>query len=144
VWGAPLQLKAKLTGAGVDGDIHGTGNPWAEQPAAALDVAVRRADISPWLGAKPAGASPMSLASRLGVSGNVFTLDNLDATVGGSRVRGRLMLTRGDETGLDGEIGLDALDLAAVTGLAFGAAGHDSLSTRAGCAAGAASWRFRH
>lgn len=126
VWGAPLQLKAKLTGAGVDGDIHGTGNPWAEQPAAALDVAVRSADISPWLGAKPAGASPMSLASRLGVSGNVFTLDNLDATVGGSRVRGRLMLTRGDETGLDGEIGLDALDLAAVTGLAFGAAGHDS------------------
>ena len=60
------------------------------------------------------------------MSGNVFTFDNLDSTAGGSRIRGRLVLTRGDGTGVDGEIGLDTLDLASVTGLAFGAAGHDS------------------
>jgi len=125
-WGAPLQLKARLSCTSVDGDIEGTGNPWAEQPAASLNVAVRRADLSALLGAKPASASPMSLSSRLGVSGNVFTFDNLDSTVGSSRIRGRLVLTRGDETGVDGEIGLDTLDLASVTGLAFGAAGHDS------------------
>lgn len=127
-WGTPLQVKAKLTGAGVDGDIEGTGNPWAEQPTATLNVAVRRADLSALLGAKPASISPMSLSSRLGVSGNVFTFDDLDTSVGGSRIRGRLVLTRGEDIGLDGEIGLDTLDLAAVTGLAFGAAGHDSSS----------------
>lgn len=125
-WGSPLQLKARLTGTGVDGDIEGTGDPWAEQPVAALNVAVRRADISALLGARAGSVSPISLSSRVGLSGNVFTFDNLDSTAGGSRIRGRLVLTRGDDAGVDGEIGLDTLDLASVTGLAFGAAGHDS------------------
>ncbi|MGD9838054.1 MAG: AsmA-like C-terminal region-containing protein [Afipia sp.] len=124
-WGAPLQLKAKLSGAETDGELQGTGNPWAENPAAMLNLAVRRADISALIGGTPANASPISLSSRLDVAGNVFTFDNLDTMIGGSRVRGRLVLTRGEETGVDGEIGLDTLDLAAVTGLAFGAAGHD-------------------
>ena len=128
VWGSPLQLKAKLTGAGVDGDIQGTGNPWADQSTAALTVAVRRADLAALFdlqrGSMPAPG--VSLSSRLGVAGNVFTFDDLDTTVGGSRIRGRLVLTRGDEIGVDGELGLDTLDLAAVTGVAFGAMGRDA------------------
>ncbi|WP_425990332.1 AsmA family protein [Afipia sp. DC4300-2b1] len=128
VWGSPLQLNAKLTGAGVDGDIQGTGNPWADQPTAALTVAVRRADLAALFdlqrGSMPAPG--VSLSSRLGVAGNIFTFDDLDATVGGSRIRGRLVLTRGDEIGVDGELGLDTLDLAAVTGVAFGAMGRDA------------------
>ncbi|HBF52942.1 MAG TPA: hypothetical protein DDW72_03355, partial [Afipia sp.] len=128
VWGSPLQLKAKLTGAGVDGDIQGTGNPWADQSTAALTVAVRRADLAALFdlqrGSMPAPG--VSLSSRLGVAGNIFTLDDLDATVDGSRIRGRLVLTRGDEIGVDGELGLDTLDLAAVTGVAFGAMGRDA------------------
>ncbi len=126
VWGSPLQLKAKLTGAGIDGDIQGTANPWAEQPTAALAVAVRRADVAALFGLKPASLPSVALASRLGIAGDTFTFNDLDTTVGGSRVRGRLVLTRGDEIGVDGEIGLDTLDLATVTGLAFGAAGHDA------------------
>lgn len=124
VWGAPLRLKAKLTGAGVDGDVQGTGDPWVDQPAATLTVAIRHADLAALFDFKP--SLDVALSSRLGVAGNIFTFDNLDATVGGSRVRGRLVLTRGDETGVDGEIGLDTLDLPAVTGVAFGAAGRDA------------------
>ncbi|WP_024576338.1 MULTISPECIES: AsmA-like C-terminal region-containing protein [unclassified Afipia] len=128
VWGSPLQLKAKLTGAGVDGDIQGTGNPWADQSTAALTVAVRRADLAALFdlqrGSMPAPG--VSLSSRLGVAGNTFTFDDLDTTVGGSRIRGRLVLTRGDEIGVDGEVGLDTLDVAAVTGVAFGAIGRDA------------------
>lgn len=128
VWGSPLQLKAKLTGAGVDGDIQGTGNPWTDQSTAALTVAVRRADLAALFdlqrGSMPAPG--VSLSSRLGVAGNIFTFDDLDATVDGSRIRGRLVLTRGDEIGVDGELGLDTLDLAAVTGVAFGAMGRDT------------------
>jgi len=128
VWGSPLQLKAKLTGAGLDGDIQGTGNPWADQSTAALKVAVRRADLAALFNLKPASVpSPgVALSSRVGVAGNTFTFDDLDATAGGSRVRGRLVLTRGEEIGVDGQIGIDTLDLATVTGLAFGAAGHDA------------------
>ena len=130
MWGSPLQLKAKLTGAGVDGDVQGTGNPWTDQPTAALTVAVRHADLGALFDLPPLSVSSLNVAllSRLGVAGNTFTFDDLDATVGGSRVRGRLMLTRGDVTGVDGEIGMDTLDLAGVTGLAFGAAGHDASS----------------
>jgi len=128
VWGAPLQLKAKLTGAGVDGDVQGTSNPWGDQPTAALTVGVRRADLAAMFGLKPGSVQALgiSLSSRLGVVGNTFTFDDVDATAGGSRVRGRLVLTRGEETGIDGEIGVDTLDFAAVTGVAFGAAGHDA------------------
>ncbi|MES2750010.1 MAG: AsmA-like C-terminal region-containing protein [Pseudomonadota bacterium] len=127
VWRSPLRLKAKLSGAGLDGDVQGTGDPWADQPKAVLAVAVRRADLSALFDLKPGrlAASAVSLSSRLGVSGNIFTFDDLDSTAGGSRVRGRLVLTRGDEIGIDGEIGMDTLDLAALTGLALGAAGRD-------------------
>ena len=129
-WGSPLQVKAKLSGAGVDGDVQGTGDPWAEQPAAALSVAVRRADLAALFDLKPSSvpALAVSLSSRLAVAGHTFTFDDLDTMVGGSRVRGRIVLTRGDETGVDGEIGMDTLDLAGVTSLAFGAAGHDAAS----------------
>ncbi len=128
VWGSPLQLTAKLTGAGVDGDIQGTSDPWADQFTAALNVAVRRADLAALFDLKPSSVPSLNIAlsSRLGVAGNTFTFENLDTTMGGSRIRGRLALTRGDEIGIDGEIGMDTLDVAGVTSLAFGAAGHDA------------------
>lgn len=130
VWGSPLQLKAKLVGAGIDGDIQGTANPWADEITAALAVAVRRADLAALFDLKSASVPSLhvALSSRLGVAGNAFTFDDLDATMGGSRVRGRLKLIRDDVIGVDGEIGVDTLDLAGVTGLAFGAAGHDASS----------------
>ncbi len=43
----------------------------------------------------------------------------------GSRLRGRLALTLGGERNVDGEVGLDALDLAPAFALAIGAAGRD-------------------
>lgn len=130
VWGSPLQLKAKLAGAGIDGDIQGTTNPWADEITAALAVEVRRADLAALFDLKSASVPSLhvALSSRLGVAGNAFTFDDLDATMGGSRVRGRLKLMRDDVLGVDGEIGVDRLDLAGVTSLAFGAAGHDAAS----------------
>lgn len=128
VWGAPLRLKAKVTGAGLDGDIEGTGDPAADPPRAALNLSVRRADITALFNLKPLSVPSLAVAltSQLGISGNTLTFDNLDSTVGGARARGRLTLTRGDETGIDGEIGMDTLDLASLTSLAFGAAGHNA------------------
>ena len=126
-WGAPLQIKAKLAGAGADGEIEGTGNPWAEKPAAALVLKLRHADLGALFDLGPASlpSRDVALSSRLAVDGDTFTFDNLDATAGGSRLRGRLALTRGDLIGVDGEIGMDTLDLASATSLAFGAAGRE-------------------
>jgi len=127
VWRAPLRVKAKLSGAGVDGDVQGTADPLADPPTAVLNVAVRHADLGAWFDIKPAGAASLdaSLTSRLSMSGPTFKLEDIDSTVGGARVRGRLALTRGDEIGVDGEIGMNTLDLPSVTALAFGATGHD-------------------
>lgn len=127
VWRAPLRVKAKLSGAGVDGDVQGTADPMAAPPTAALSVAIRHADLGAWFDIKPANAASLdaSLTSRLSMSGPTFKLEDVDSTVGGARVRGRLTLTRGDEIGVDGEIGMNTLDLPSVTSLAFGATGHD-------------------
>jgi len=127
-WGVPLQVKAKLTGAGVDGDIQGTSDLSTDTPKAALTVAVRRADFAALLDLKPSSVPSLTgaVASRLGIAGNTFTFEDIDSMLGGSRLRGRLTLTRGDDINVDGEVGLDTLDLAAATALAFGAAGHDT------------------
>ena len=128
MWGVPLQVKTKLTGAGVDGDVQGTVDLSSEMPKAALTVAVRRADFAALLDLKPGSVPSLTgaVASRLSIAGNTFTFEDIDSTLGGSRLRGRLKLTRGDETNVDGEIGLDTLDIAPVTALVFGAAGHDT------------------
>lgn len=127
LWRGPLRVKAKLSGAGVDGDVQGTADPLAEPPTAALNVAIRHADLGAWFDFKPAGAAALdtSLTSRVSMSGSTFKLEDLDSTIGGSRIRGRLTLTRGDEIGVDGQIGMNTLDLPSVTALAFGATGRD-------------------
>ena len=120
---APLRVSAKLSGAGVDGDIQGTVDPWADVTKANVNLAVRQADPSVVFDLKPSAVSIQALSSRLAVSGAAFTFDDLDAVVGGSRVRGRMIFTRGDDTGVDGNIEIDALDLAPVVAVALGAAG---------------------
>jgi large subunit ribosomal protein L24 len=126
-WRAPLHLKAHLAGAGLDGEIDGSTNPWAEHPTADLTVALREADLTALFGLKPGSVAALGigLKSRVAIAGDTVTLENIDGTTADARMRGRLVLTRGDEIGVDGEVGFDKLDLAGVASLAFGAAGHD-------------------
>lgn len=126
-WRAPLRVKARLAGAGFAGEIEGSANPWAEPPAAEGTVALREADLAALFGLKPASVAALGigLKSRVAIAGDTVTLEGIDGTAGGARLRGRLVLTRGNEIGVDGEVGVDRLDIAGVTGLAFGAAGHD-------------------
>lgn len=120
---APLRVNAKLKGAGVDGDIQGTIDPWADVTKANVTLAVRQTDSSVVFDLKPSTMTVQALSSRLAVSGAALTFDDLDATVGGSRVRGRMAFTRSDDIGVDGKIEIDALDLAPVIAVALGAAG---------------------
>ena len=50
----------------------------------------------------------------------------MDSVAGGARIRGRVALNLGDEKSVDGEVGMDTLDLAPAFGLAIGAAGRDT------------------
>jgi uncharacterized protein involved in outer membrane biogenesis len=133
-WTAPLRFKVKLSGANLDADVQGTAEPsggsmagfWTGDPKASVTLAARKIDLAPLLDLTPGRwpASVISLSSRLTLAGQQLTFDDIDSTVSGSRVRGRLVLTRGAEPAFAGELGMDTLDLGAAFALAIGAAGH--------------------
>ncbi|GIQ78111.1 AsmA-like C-terminal region-containing protein [Bradyrhizobium sp. RD5-C2] len=130
-WQAPLRLKARLWGAGLDADAEGTAEPWSKNGAGEsksnISLRVRSADLSPLLGLKSSDpAANIRLSSRVTLAGDRLTFDDLDSIVAGSRLRGRLALTLADQKSIEGEVGLDQITLAPIFTAAIGAAGHDA------------------
>ncbi|MEH2526026.1 MULTISPECIES: AsmA family protein [unclassified Bradyrhizobium] len=141
-WGAPLRLKAKISGTGLDAEAEGSAEPWAQEAKASLSLKVRSADFGPLLDLKPADtlAQNIGLSSRVQLTGNRLTFDDLDSSISGSRLRGRVAVTLGEKD-IEGEIGAEQLALAPAFALALGAAGHDAAEPLgAGLAKG---WRGR-
>jgi uncharacterized protein involved in outer membrane biogenesis len=146
-WRAPLQVAAKIVGAGIDADVQGTVEPRGQQGTQELKgsvaLRVRKANLAPLFGLKPQDSlvQNVSLSSHVTLAGNKMAFDDLDSANAGSRLRGHLALTLGDQKEVQGEVGLDALDLAPAFALAVGAAGHDATAPlAAGLAKG---WRGR-
>ncbi|NOJ47498.1 AsmA family protein [Bradyrhizobium archetypum] len=127
-WGAPLRLKAKISGKGLDAEAEGSAEPWAQEASANLGLKVRSANFAPLLDLKPADtlAQNIGLSSRVQLTGNRLTFDDLDSSISGSRLRGRVAVTLGEEKEIEGEIGAEQLALAPAFALALGAAGHDA------------------
>jgi len=128
VWRAPLQLKVKLSGSGLDAEAQGDADPWAAEPKASVNLTARKVNLAPLFGLKPsdAPAQNVSLSSRVSLEGGRLTFDGLDSAMAGSRLRGHLAVSLGEERNIEGEVGLDMLDLAPAFALAIGAAGHDA------------------
>ncbi|CAN5141935.1 AsmA-like C-terminal region-containing protein [soil metagenome] len=127
-WRAPLRLKAKLSGADLDADTQGTAELWGDQPKATMSVAIRRANLTPLFDLKPTDplAQNISLSTRATLAGGQLTLDDIDGTVAGGRMRGRIALSLSGEKTVDGQLGMDAIELAPAFGLAIGARGRDA------------------
>ncbi len=81
-WGAPLRLKAKISGAGLDAEADGTAEPWAQDAKASLNLKVRSADLGPLLDLKSTDtlAQNIGLSARVSLVGNRLTFDDLDST----------------------------------------------------------------
>ena len=128
VWGAPLRLKAVMSGSGLKAEAQGTVEPWAPELKASVNLRVAAVDLGPLFDLKRSDrpAQNISLSSRVSVAGSRLSFDDVDSTMSGSRLRGHVALTLGNEKSVEGEVGLDALDLAPVFALAIGAAGHDA------------------
>ncbi|MGA7808292.1 AsmA family protein, partial [Bradyrhizobium sp.] len=126
VWGTPLRLDARLWGAGLDGEAEGTAEPWADVPTASVNLKVRSVNLAPLFGFKPSdrAAQNIRLFAHAALAGNRLTLDDLDSVATGSRLRGHLAVTLDQGREVEGEIGLDTLDLPAAFAFAIGAAGH--------------------
>jgi len=127
-WGAPLRLKAKISGASLDAEAQGTAEPWAQEVKAGLNLRIGSANLAPLLDLKATDklAQNIGVSARLTIAGNKWAFDDLDGSVAGSRLRGRVALTLDDEKTVEGELGLDTLTLAPAFALAIGAAGHDA------------------
>jgi large subunit ribosomal protein L24 len=135
-WHAPLQVNAKIAGANIDADVQGTVEPWglegaqqgAQEVKGSGSLRIRKANLAPLFGLKPSDnlVQNISLSSHVAFAGNKLTFDDLDSANAGSRLRGHLALTLGEQKELQGEVGLDTIDLAPAFALAIGAAGHDA------------------
>ena len=127
VWHAPLRLKISLSGTGLDAEAQGTAEPWAAQPKAGVSLKARNINLAPLFDLKASDRlmQNISVTSRVSLLGSKLTFEDLDGAMAGSRLRGRLSLTL-DDRNVDGEVGLDALDLAPAFALAIGAQGHDT------------------
>ncbi|MGY8706920.1 AsmA-like C-terminal region-containing protein [Bradyrhizobium sp. 18BD] len=125
-WRRPLQLNAKLSGGGLDADAQGSVE--LSEPKANVNLRVRNVNLAPLFGTSPAdkSAQGVSLSSRVGLSGNRLTFDDLDSSAAGSHLRGHLAVTLDQEKSVDGEIGLDTLDVMPALAMAIGAAGRDA------------------
>src|SRR5262249_19321898 len=109
-----------------DADAQGSAD--LSEPKGSVNLHVRNANLSPLFGAGPADKSVKSvnLSSRVGLSGNRLTFDDLDGSASGSHLRGRLAVTLDQEKSVDGEVGIDSLDLMPALAMAIGAAGRDA------------------
>ncbi len=128
VWNAPLKLKAKLAGNGLDAEIDGSAELFKTDRAANVSLNLRKANFAPLIGvARPERAPlPVVLTSRVAVAGPKVSFDSLDGTIAGARVRGKLSFALGDEIGVEGGVGADVVDVPSALLVALGAAGHDS------------------
>jgi uncharacterized protein involved in outer membrane biogenesis len=127
-WRAPLKVNLKMWGPGIDAEAQGTAQPWADAAKADLDLKIRSVNLAPLLGLKPADsfAKDIRLFGHVSLAGNKLTLTDLDSIVARSRLRGHLALTLDAEKEVDGEVGLDTLDLAPALALAIGGEGRDA------------------
>ena len=131
-WGAPLRVKLDLTGKGFEAEAQGTADPFKaidlKGVQANLVVKARGLNLAPLFDLKPVDklVQDIALTSRLALAGGKITFDDIDAVLSGSRLRGRVALTLDGEHKVDGEVGLEALDLGPALALLIGAAGHDA------------------
>ena len=128
VWDAPLRLKVNLSGSGLVAEATGTAEPFAPQPKVSVAMKARGLNLAPMFGLKPSDklAQDISLSSNVSLEGGKLKLEDIDSTLAGSRLRGRLAVTLDGERKVEGEIGMAALDVGPAFELAIGAAGRDA------------------
>jgi large subunit ribosomal protein L24 len=117
-----MQIESRLTAGGLDSSITGTANLFGTSRRATLLATIVRADIAPLRGpgtAQP--ALPITFASRVALAGNDLSLADINATIGGASLRGKLNATLQRPSRIEGDLEADTIDgaalVASVTGM---------------------------
>lgn len=126
-WRAPVQLNARMSGPDIDAEIKGTAQPWLSDRKADLHLTVHRADLKLLSNRQPSdpGSRKVRLSSHVTLAGNKLIFSDLDSAIADSRLRGHVAVSLGNESHVEGEIGINTFDLATVFGLAVDFAGRD-------------------
>lgn len=117
-----MQIESRLTAGGLDATIAGTAKLFADNRTAALRATIVRADIAPLRGpGAQQPTSPITFASRVALSGNDLSLPDINATIGGASLRGKLSATLQRPSRIQGDLEADTIDgaalVASITGM---------------------------
>jgi len=112
------RVDGKLSAGGLEASVGGTASPLADQPAVKLRAAIVRADIGPLRDA--GGALPLAASARIALAGKDLSLGDIEATVAGARLRGKLDVTLSAPHRLRGEIDADRVEGPALIAAAIG------------------------
>jgi large subunit ribosomal protein L24 len=117
--GGELKIDGTLTTGGLDAGASGTAKLFTDTPSAALRLTITRADA----GALRGGARtplPVTFAGNVALTTKDVTLSDINATVAGAAVRGKLGLTLPAPRRVQGEIEADTVDAAGLVAAAIG------------------------
>ncbi|HZT26849.1 MAG TPA: AsmA-like C-terminal region-containing protein [Pseudolabrys sp.] len=103
-----LHVEGTLKAATLDASASGTANPFAGKPSAAVQAAISRVQLRPFRDGQ--GVIPANFNGRIALAGGELTLDNIEASLAGSTMRGRLALTLAAPHRLQGDIVVDRID----------------------------------
>jgi len=131
----PGQLKVQLAGP-VDGDMtfdmrlaadgvsaqaNGRGRFLAERDVRATGtVQITEADLRPLRPVAGAGPLPARMTARVAAAGGTTTFDDVDATISGSRIRGRVAIGDAFPRRIEGALEVDAAEIPALIALGIG------------------------
>jgi large subunit ribosomal protein L24 len=115
-----LRIDGRFSGAGLDAVARGTLSLADGHRRGAFDLNLNAADAR-LPRREPGVAMPVTLATRVSLDGDRFTLASLDGRIAGAKVKGRLGLTLGSPAQVEGRLEADTIDAAAVIASAIGA-----------------------
>ena len=114
-----LKVDGKLSAGGLDAGTSGTAKLFADTPSAALRVTIMRADAGPLRGVARAPLA-VTFAGNVALTAKDVTLNDINATVAGATLRGKLGLTLLAPRRVQGEIEADTVDAAGLVAAAIG------------------------
>ncbi len=116
-----LVLDGRLLAKGLEAKVSGTARPFAAAPSAALRTVVTRANAAPLRGAGDARAAlPVTFDGRLALAGDGLTVTDINANIGGSVMRGKMIWSLGLPHRISGALDADTIDGATLLAAAIG------------------------
>jgi len=115
------RVEGRLIAGGLDASLNGNTQVFSDNPSATLRANIARADIAPLRGAGRGDTSlPISFATNVALTGERLTLNDINCTVAGGSLRGKLGLTFSSPRRVQGDIDADSIDAAGLLAAAIG------------------------